>query len=109
MPERMTVLEEATVLVGGARAKLYGAPNVNLRRIARAAAAYGFLVEDSRGVTHEPTEFDVTQFMILLKVVRQADGYHRDSTIDTAGYAWLAELVSEDEAMERYEREVLDS
>lgn len=96
------MLEEAGQLVRGARAKHYGAPNVNLERIARGLAAYGFRVENSSGELREPTDFDVTQAMIILKVVRQADGYHRDSVVDIAGYAYLAELVTELDALEDY-------
>lgn len=96
---------EASALVRGIRARTYGPPRNNARRIARAWSAYGFRVEDSHGNFRDVTEHDMTQAMILLKVVRQADGYHRDSVVDTVGYALLDEIVSDDAANTAYAKE----
>lgn len=43
----------------------------------------------------EVTVNDVCALMVILKQMRQADGYHRDSCVDTCGYAGLQEVLEE--------------
>lgn len=87
----MNILEEADNLINGDRAADYGDVSENFERIARMWGAY-------RGQYFD--RHDVAQMMILVKVARQATGYHRDSNVDIAGYAALDEQCH-DEVRER--------
>ena len=85
-----TVLEEARCV--DQRMENYGPPAENFERIA--ALWTGFLKErfmyDGR-----ITEDDVALMMILMKVGRLLKGYHRDSTVDIAGYARCLEMLED--------------
>ena len=81
-----SILEEAQRLIHGDRAKDYGDVTENFTRIADMWGAY-------LGQSDMLTPHDVAQMMILVKVARQAGGYHRDSNVDIAGYAALDEQV----------------
>jgi hypothetical protein len=88
------VLKVAHGIIRGPRRAHYGDPRVNFQAIADMWNAY--LASKPAG---EPlTGYDVAQFMVLLKVARGARGYHRDSAVDTAGYAALTEVLCDDEA-----------
>lgn len=93
-----TIMEEAEGLVAGERLKYYGPPHKNFRRIARLWTAY---------LDCEVSEQDVCAMMILLKQARMRTGgaYHRDSAVDTCGYARLQEILEEplEEFLERVE------
>lgn len=92
-----TVLQEAERIINGDRAEQYGDCRRSFDRIAKLWTAYhgtGF------------TEFDVANMMILLKVSRTHDEYHRDSYVDIAGYAGLAEKLGEAEAPVKNEHEL---
>lgn len=85
------ILLEAHSLIRGERLQHYGPPNKNFKRIADLWTAYfGDRLD-------RPIEVnDVCALMILLKQARMADGgYHRDSAMDTAGYAALQEVLAE--------------
>jgi hypothetical protein len=81
------ILQEAAELINGQRAKDYGDVRENFGRIAQLWSAY-------HGAYFN--RHDVAVFMILVKVARQSNTYHRDSMIDIAGYAALDEKVSDD-------------
>lgn len=87
--------EEALDLICGPRMVFYGPPQENLEDIAEAWTPYATRALEAKGYLDGT---DVCMMMILLKVIRQARGYHRDSTVDTVGYAELAEVLNESEA-----------
>lgn len=91
-------VDEALELIGGARMKHYGDPRGNLADIAAAWTPYV-----RRALKAHPaglTGTDVCALMIILKVIRQARGHHRDSTVDVIGYAELSEILNDDAAYE---------
>lgn len=85
-----TVLEIANDIIHGDRLKHYGHPSINFERIAQSWSQY-------QGIKISPV--DVCVMMILLKTQRMAEGYHRDSVIDIAGYAALAAIVEGDDEL----------
>ena len=85
MNNRAKILQEAEALINGDRAKAYGTPEVNFRRIAA-----GWEVILNADVTAE----QVALCMAWLKIARLAESPHRDSYVDGCGYlALAAELV----------------
>lgn len=79
-----TILSEADDLINGERLKTYGTPAESFGRIAELWSGY-------LGMSLTP--LDVTNLMVLLKVSRTKGTYHRDSYVDIAGYAALAEKL----------------
>lgn len=84
-----TVLHEAERIIYGDREKTYGSPSKNLKVIAEMWNAY-------LGNEVCLTAQDVCVMMILLKAarLRNTPG-HRDSVVDTCGYAALIERCDE--------------
>lgn len=83
------ILQEASELINGQRAKDYGPASENFQRIADLFAAY---LGDTD--TDDLDTYDVANMMILVKLARlKSAGYHRDSYADIAGYAALAEKI----------------
>lgn len=84
-----SILEEAQRLIHGQRNKDYGHPRDNITHTAELFSAY-------LGI--EVSALDVTMLMVLLKMSRLHIGgvYHRDSIVDIAGYAGVAERVYEE-------------
>lgn len=80
----MNVLEEAESLINGERQQQYGGATESFTRIADLWASY---------LDVDVSPLDVTNMMILLKVSRAHDEYHRDSYVDIAGYAALGERL----------------
>ncbi|OHT67801.1 DUF6378 domain-containing protein [Mycobacteroides chelonae] len=80
-----TVLQEAERIINGARQESYGPPEQSLGAIAELWSPYLKLDLSAR---------DVANLMILLKVARSKQGFHRDSYVDIAGYAGLTEKLS---------------
>lgn len=91
-----TVGAEAEEIIHGERAKMYGHPKKNFVRIALGWTGYlhgrGPIDADNPLTAH-----DVAELMIILKAVRGSEGYHRDSAIDTIGYAALTAILAEDD------------
>jgi hypothetical protein len=83
----VNILEEAAELINGQRAQTYGDVTENFERIAQLWSSF-------RGQYF--SKHDVAVFMILVKVARQHDLYHRDSMVDIAGYAALDAKVYDD-------------
>lgn len=102
--EHVNVGDEAAGLIRGPRAKFYGPPWVNLNNIGKAWSLY---LSAKVGVQVDVDGHDVCNLMVLLKALRGAQGYHRDSTADTVGYALLDEILSDPAAMEQYRRDIL--
>lgn len=80
-----TVLDEAQKLTAGARARAYGDAEANAQRFARIASAV-------TGLDVKPEHLPM--LMIALKLARIAETPgHRDSWVDIAGYAQVADLI----------------
>lgn len=97
MSDPSNILDEARSITEGVRAKDYGSARENAEVFARmASAATGLDIEPE----HLPT------LMICLKLARIQGGgsFHRDSWVDIAGYARVAEMVNEDGAPARDEK-----
>lgn len=85
-----SILEEAQELIHGQRNVDYGHPRDNITHTANMFGAY-------LGI--EVTPLDVCNLMAMLKMSRvHTTGYHRDSIVDIAGYAGVAERVYEEPA-----------
>lgn len=84
------ILEYAHDIIHGDRLKHYGHPSINFERIATSWSRY---------LGKDVSPMDVCVMMILLKAQRMAEGYHRDSAIDIAGYAALAAIVVGDDEL----------
>lgn len=84
-----SILEEAQRLIHGQRNKDYGHPRDNITHTANIWSAY-------LGI--EITALDVCHMMQQLKQSRMktTGEYHRDSVVDIAGYAGVAERVYEE-------------
>lgn len=88
--KRGTVLSEAQSLVAGHRLEEYGPPEENLHDIGEVWSVYVRRAWDDKGYLDG---HDVCAMVILMKELRQSRGYHRDSTVDVAGYARLQEIL----------------
>lgn len=85
-----SILNTANKIIYGDREKTYGHPAKNLRTI----ASYWQTHLEAKGIQFitELTTDDVCVMMILLKQARLAnDPTHKDSQVDTCGYAALME------------------
>jgi len=86
--ERAAVLREAEALISGDRADQYG----------DAAQTYAAVALIWEALTGRPyTARDVLLMMAGMKLARQRHGVHRDSAVDLAGYAALAQEVGAQE------------
>lgn len=81
MNTRAAILAEAESLINGDRAKSYGPPEVNFRRIAR-----GWEVILGTDVSAE----QVARCMAWLKIARLCESADRDGYTDAVGYLALA-------------------
>ena len=91
------ISEVAAEIVLGPRAAEYGHPKINITAIAEVWTTYLRAKEAKLGGASEITPHDVCQMMILLKSMRAAQGYARDTTIDIAGYAQVDAVVCDDD------------
>lgn len=85
-----SILEEAQGIIWGDREQTYGAPDVNLKRIAGMWGAYLYAKGGSVDITPE----DVCWMMVLLKASRQMNAPKRDNLVDAAGYIGLIERIA---------------
>ena len=97
--------EEALDLICGPRMEFYGPPKENLQDIADTWTPYVKRALALRGALNAT---DVCTLMIMLKCVRQARGYHRDSTVDISGYSVLAEVLNEEDSFEAFVMKAAD-
>jgi len=81
MNERSRILHEADGLINGDRARDYGSPQENFDRAARIWSVILGVDVDAQ---------EVALCMAGLKLARLANGPHRDSYVDGAGYLALA-------------------
>lgn len=79
-----SLMDEAARIISGQRRQDYGPVSESFQRIAVMWSAY---------VGVELSTLDVANLMILLKVCRARNGYHRDSFVDIIGYAALTEQL----------------
>jgi hypothetical protein len=80
------ILNEAEQAIFGERNQNYGHPRDNFTRTAALWSAH-------KGVEFSAQE--VAEFMVLVKLSRLQNGYHRDSVVDIAGYAGTIERLQE--------------
>jgi hypothetical protein len=80
----MSLLEEAADLIAGDRQASYGCPY-------EMATAWSEIASAATGLDLKPEHLPT--LMIAIKLARQRHGYHRDSAIDIAGYAGLADIL----------------
>ena len=89
MNVRTDILNEASALINGDRQTQYGTPQENFARVASIWSAI---------LGHVVSPREVALCMAGLKLARLANGPHRDSAVDLAGYAALeGELASPDD------------
>lgn len=90
-----TVLDEANRVINGPRAAHYGDATVNHQRIADYWNSYIRHLATARNGEIELQPHDIAVLMILLKIARVVEtSDHRDSFVDTIGYAALAHLMA---------------
>lgn len=85
-------VEEAIDLICGPRMGFYGPPWENIQDIADTWTPYVKRALKEKGSLDAT---DVNMLMIMLKAIRQVRGYHKDSTVDIAGYAELAATIND--------------
>lgn len=82
-----SLLHDTADLIDGIKAKEYGDPDKSFNDIAQMWSIY---------LNHHISPIDVGMMMVLMKVVRNSGGRHKqDNCIDICGYAAL--VGSEDE------------
>lgn len=81
-----SILSEAHDLVTGDRQKDYGDPVECWDRTAKMFSAYLGIEVSAR---------QASDMMILVKMSRLANGFHKDSYRDVAGYAWVSDQVGD--------------
>lgn len=92
MPE--TILEEAARITERDRADAYGDPLDGANRFARILAA-------ATGWDVRPEHFPVVMLAVKLSRIAQApECWHRDSYVDIAGYARVAEKIHDERGEE---------
>ncbi|WP_181022357.1 DUF6378 domain-containing protein [Mycobacterium avium] len=84
-----TVLQEAERIINGQRREDYGSVSESFNLIAGMWSAY---------LGKELSGHDVANLMVLLKIARAKNGYHRDSYVDIAGYAGCTEKLEQEAA-----------
>ena len=99
-----TVCQEADNIINGQRRKDYGGVTESFQQIADFWSAY-----ISRNVVNAFPDLpignmpvvllaeDIANMMILMKISRAQNGFHRDSYVDIAGYAGCAEKIQNNE------------
>jgi hypothetical protein len=83
------ILEEALRITSGDRAAAYGDALADAKRFAQIASAV-------TGLDIEPRHFPLIMLAVKLSRASQ-DKWHRDSWVDIAGYARVAEKIREAE------------
>lgn len=84
-----SILDEANRIIHGARRQQYGGVQESFQLIADLWNGY---LKGLPASTHLSAP-DIAGMMILLKVARSINGWHRDSYVDIAGYAALTEQL----------------
>ena len=87
-----SAINEANNIIYGEREETYGDPGKNIKNI---AAYWSVHLSAITGQNIRLTTDDVCVMMILLKQARQANTPgHRDSIVDTIGYAALQDRIN---------------
>lgn len=87
------ILRRADAIAGADRARDYGHPRDNFRRIADLWNAYvSHMPDDQPGITPE----DVAAMMILMKIARQQHTPKDDNLVDIAGYVKCWDMLGDD-------------
>ena len=82
----MNILQEADALVNGDRAKDYGHPSKDFKKVARLWSVV---------IDAEITPEQVGLCMICLKISREINRHKRDNLVDIAGYAATIEKLGD--------------
>ena len=102
--EQLSVCQEADNIINGQRRKDYGKVNESFQQVADFWSTYL-----SRNVVNAFPDLpignmpvvlvaeDIANMMLLMKVSRAQNGFHRDSYVDIAGYAGCAEKIQNNE------------
>lgn len=80
VPHHDSVLLEAEGLINGDRAKAYGPPEDNYRRISN------MLKASEKPRVCELTPDDIAYVMIITKLARESNSHKRDNSVDGAAY-----------------------
>lgn len=97
--EYKSILVEAEEIINGQRRKDYGGVTESFTNLAELWTAYLSRHVESRVANTESNRLvdlspqDVVNLMILMKVSRAQNGFHRDSYVDIAGYSGCAEKI----------------
>lgn len=84
------ILEEALRITSGDRQQAYGSALADARRWAQISSAV-------TGLDLRPEHFPLVMLAVKLSRTSQApEGFHRDSIVDIAGYARVAEKIQQD-------------
>lgn len=94
VPDKETILDEALRITSVDRAEAYGSALADAQRWAQIASAV-------TGADLRPEHFPLVMLAVKLSRASQAPHcYHRDSIVDIAGYARVAEKIIEDREQE---------
>lgn len=84
-----SILQEANRIINGERAQTYGDAQKSFGQIADLWGVYLNRVYPDVNID----AIDVANMMILMKISRAQNGFHRDSYVDIIGYAALTEKI----------------
>lgn len=87
-PGQRNVLEEANSITQGVRADNYGSAAENAVQFAEIAAG-------ATGLDIKPEHYPVLMICVKLARIQGGASFHRDSWVDIAGYARVAEMIQE--------------
>jgi hypothetical protein len=96
---RKSVLMEAEEIINGQRRQDYGSVTESFENVAGLWSEYlSRHVNGNNNIAH-PVQLkgeDIANLMILMKVSRAQNGFHRDSYVDIAGYSGCAEKLQDE-------------
>jgi len=100
VPKR-SILMEAEEIINGQRRKDYGSVTESFENVGNLWSEYlqrhmnANLISDGYSFINLKGE-DVANLMILMKISRAQNGFHRDSYVDIAGYAGCVEKLQDE-------------
>ena len=104
LPTKQSILLEAENIINGQRRQDYGSVTDSFENVAGLWSEYlsrhvKARAADSTGLYPVVLSGeDVANLMILMKVSRAQNGFHRDSYVDIAGYAGCVEKLQDERA-----------
>ena len=94
--EKKSILMEAEDIINGQRRQDYGSVTESFENVAGLWSEYLSRHVKTGNNIAKPVDLtgeDIANLMILMKVSRAQNGFHRDSYVDIAGYAGCAEKL----------------